>query len=91
VSEPKPQLLCEEDFADEMSRNYIRRSIRGHIAALEQERTRLRAALDPFARVARLNAPLGIPDDTPMVQFIPCTWPVMADCRKADEALAPKG
>jgi hypothetical protein len=66
-----------------------------HADALLIERDRLtrdlaeaRAALDPFARLAMLNAPLNLPDDLPMSKFIPGVWPDMAACRKANAALS---
>jgi len=76
--------------------NKLRADILDLCLANEEKNTRLtrelaeaRKALDPFARLARLNAPLNLPDDLPMSKFIPGVWPVMADCRRA--ALAAEG
>lgn len=56
----------------------------------ERELTRMRAALDPFARLARLNAPLNLPPDKPVRDFAPGAWPTLADCQRADDALSEK-
>ena len=55
------------------------------------------AALDPFARVARIMHDLNLPDDEPLRDCAPGIWPTIGDCRRADAALsaasgrAPKG
>lgn len=62
--------------------------------SLEAEKGRLREALEPFAAVARLMAPLvevspeRWPDDRPNSEFIPGDWPRWEDFRRASQALA---
>lgn len=56
---------------------------------LERENAELRAALEPFARLYRLNAPLNLDENMPLRSFAPGAWPTLADCKKADAALSP--
>jgi hypothetical protein len=50
-------------------------------------------ALDPFARVARLNDAAGLnsPDERPCRDFFPGIWPTLGDCRRAAAVLAKCG
>lgn len=47
----------------------------------------LRVALDPFARIWRINAPLNPDPHRPLAHFIPGAWPLMADAKRANDAL----
>lgn len=51
----------------------------------------LRRAMDPFARLARLNRDLNLPDDKPVREFAPGIWPTMFDCRRANDAMVSSG
>ena len=50
----------------------------------------LREALEPWARVARLNMPLAADwsDDRPARSSIPGAWPTWGDLKRADAALS---
>jgi hypothetical protein len=50
-------------------------------------------ALDPFARVVRINdaADMNSPDDKPCRDFFPGIWPTLGDCRRAAAILAKLG
>src|SRR6185369_6046114 len=70
--------------------DYIRADIHeSALAESRQEVERLRKAIDVFARIYRLNKPLGISDDVPLREVLPGLWPVFGDCRQANEALHP--
>lgn len=60
-------------------------------AELLKEMKTLRRALDPFARLARLNRDMNVPDDEPVREFAPGIWPTMKDCRRANEAMLSSG
>jgi hypothetical protein len=46
------------------------------------------SALEVFCRLERMMAPLCIADAAPVAQFIPGSWPTMADLQKAKFAQA---
>jgi hypothetical protein len=52
----------------------------------------LERALEPFARVARINAPLAAnwPDNKPNSDFIPNVWPNWGDFKRAASAIEEK-
>lgn len=56
-------------------------------AAAEIER--LRAALEPFARVWAINEPLKPDLERPFIDFCPGVWPTIGDARAAARALSP--
>lgn len=47
----------------------------------------IREALDPFARVFRINQLFNFADSHPLRDISPGTWPTFGDCRRANEAL----
>ncbi len=55
---------------------------------LVAENARLRKALDTFARIANIVERLNLPDDEPLRNICPGTWPTLQDCRAARAALA---
>lgn len=60
--------------------------------ALRIERDKFRAALKPFARVARIQGRWSMewPDDKPNIEFIPSAWPDWGDFKRAELALNPE-
>lgn len=60
--------------------------------ALKARIAKLEAALEPFARVAAIVAPLasGWRDDKPNRDFIPAAWPNWGDFRRAAETAGGK-
>jgi hypothetical protein len=63
-------------------------------AALEaSHHAELVEALDPFARVARLNDAAGLDasDERPCRDFFPGMWPTLGDCRRAAAIIAKIG
>lgn len=57
-------------------------------AALVEENAVLRRAMEPFARIWRINEQLEPDQSRPVRDFIAGAWPTMADCKNADQALA---
>lgn len=57
--------------------------------ALKARIAKLEAAIDPFARVAAIVAPLatGWPDNKPNSDFMPAAWPCWGDFKRAAEVV----
>lgn len=50
--------------------------------------TLLRKALEPFARIWRINEPLSPSLDRGIRESVPELWPTMGDCKNAADVLA---
>lgn len=90
--------MSEEDEYDPLSDCVIayerlqrqHEALAAEIAKLRDENAELIAAIDPFARIARINRDLGslIGRGVPLREFIPGAWPVYSDCIRAEAALS---
>lgn len=81
----------EEAYEDWLSYQREYAEAADEIASLRARVEALELAIDPFARVARLNEPLAgdWPDDWPNDRFIPRAWPTWGDFKRADSATKP--
>jgi hypothetical protein len=48
-------------------------------------------AADRIIRIARINEPLGLPDETPLARVVPGVWPTLGDVRRLHEAAVALG
>ena len=56
--------------------------------AAREDARRLAQSMDAVVRATRLQAPLNLPVNKPMREWLPGCWPVMGECIEMSSALA---
>jgi hypothetical protein len=81
--------LFDWPYCGERRDQAISAIIAAKLAELRARIEGLEGALDPFARVARIQGPWSDewPDDKANIEFIPSAWPDWGDFKKARQAL----
>ena len=54
---------------------------------MANKRSDLDEAVQPFVSLYKLNEPLNLPDDKPLIEILPVIWPTWGELKRLYEAL----